>query len=88
MKNIRSYLLISLGALLVATGICLFFIPANLATGGITGLALVTHKLVPAISIGNALLILNVVLFGIGFLTIGKAFGAKTIYAAALLTGL
>lgn len=88
MKEFRSYLLISLGAFFVAAGVCLFFIPANLATGGITGLALVIHNIFPIITIGNALLVLNILLFIVGFLTIGKSFGFKTIYASALLTGL
>lgn len=88
MKQFQSYLWITIGAFFVAAGVCLFFIPANLATGGITGLALIIHNLVPVISIGNALLALNIVLFIVGFLTIGKAFGMKTIYATVVLTGL
>lgn len=88
MKQFRSYLFITLGAFFVAMGVCLFFIPANLATGGVTGLAIVIHNLVPVISIGNALLILNITLFIIGFLTIGKSFGIKTIYATVVLTGI
>lgn len=88
MKEFRSYLLITLGAIFVAAGVCLFFIPANLATGGITGLALVIHNIFPLISIGNALLVLNILLFIVGFLTIGKSFGFKTIYASMVLTGL
>lgn len=88
MKEFRTYLLITLGAFFVAAGVCLFFIPANLATGGITGLALVIHNVFPVISIGNALLVLNILLFIVGFLTIGKSFGFKTIYASTVLTGL
>ena len=87
MSTIKSYILISIGVLIVALGICFFLIPANLATGGITGLSMIIHDLVPSISIGQILLILNVILFVVGFLSIGKEFGAKTIYASFLLTG-
>ncbi len=88
MKHTRSYLLITIGAFIVAAGLCFFLIPANLATGGITGLAMVIHNVFPSVSIGNALLVLNILLFIIGFLAIGKGFGAKTIYASVVLTGI
>ena len=88
MKIFKNYLLITIGVLIVAFGICFFLIPADLATGGITGLAMVINEVAPAISIGQILLILNIVLFIVGFLTIGKAFGAKTIYASFLLSGI
>ncbi len=88
MNKFKNYLLISIGAILVAVGICFFLIPANLATGGITGLAMVIHSLFPVLSIGEILLVLNIILFVVGFITIGKDFGAKTIYASFLLTGI
>ncbi|GAB6106838.1 YitT family protein [Fusibacter bizertensis] len=87
MSQFKNYLAITVGVLIVALGICFFLIPANLATGGITGLSMVIHDLVPSLSIGQILLVLNVILFAVGFLTIGKEFGAKTIYASFLLTG-
>jgi len=88
MNLVKNYIAITLGVLLVAVGICFFLIPADLATGGITGLAMVLHKVVPALGIGQILLVLNIILFVVGFLTIGKEFGAKTIYASFLLTGI
>ena len=88
MNKFKNYILITIGAVLVAIGICFFLIPANLATGGITGLAMVIHSLFPVLSIGEILLVLNIILFVVGFITIGKDFGAKTIYASFLLTGI
>lgn len=88
MSTFKNYFLITLGVILVATGICFFLIPANLATGGITGLAMILSALFPVISIGQVLLVLNIILFIVGFITIGKAFGAKTIYASFLLSGI
>lgn len=88
MNIFKNYLLITIGVLIVAIGICFFLIPADLATGGITGLAMVINEVMPGISIGQILLILNLILFVVGFFTIGKAFGAKTIYASFLLSGI
>lgn len=88
MSTLKHYILITLGVIIVAIGICFFLIPANLATGGITGLAMILNALFPVISIGQILLVLNIILFIVGFITIGKAFGAKTIYASFLLSGI
>lgn len=88
MTTFKNYFAITLGVIIVAIGICFFLIPANLATGGITGLAMIINSLVPTFSIGSILLILNIILFIVGFITIGKAFGAKTIYASFLLSGI
>jgi len=88
MSHFKDYLITSIGALIVAIGICFFLIPADLATGGITGLAMIINNLFPVISIGQVLLVLNIILFIVGFITIGKAFGAKTIYASFLLSGI
>lgn len=88
MTQFKNYIAITLGVIIVAIGISFFLIPANLATGGITGLAMVIHAAIPNISIGAALFVLNILLFIVGFLTIGKSFGAKTIYASFLLSGI
>ncbi|HAS73067.1 MAG TPA: hypothetical protein DCS67_02865 [Clostridiales bacterium UBA8960] len=88
MSSLKNYVAITIGVVLVAIGICFFLIPANLATGGITGLAMVINSLFPVISIGLVLIVLNIILFIVGFITIGKAFGAKTIYASFLLSGI
>lgn len=87
MRLIKDYFLTTVGVIIVALGLCFFLIPANLATGGITGLAMVINNVFPALSISLILLILNIILFLLGFIAIGPQFGAKTIYASFLLTG-
>nr|WP_246542869.1 YitT family protein [Fusibacter paucivorans] len=81
-------MLITLGTFIVSLGITFFLIPAKLASGGVTGLAIVIQSVLPNIPIGAILLVLNVLLYIIGFIAIGPDFGAKTIYASFLLTGL
>jgi len=87
-KKSKEILLITFGSMLVAMGITYFLIPAKLASGGVTGLAIIISTLFPAIPIGGILLVLNVFLYIVGFIAIGPAFGAKTIYASFLVTGL
>lgn len=87
MKTIKDYLLVTLGTLILTVGLSVFLIPADLAVGGITGFAMIINKLIPSLPIGGIMLVSNIILFILGFLLIGRAFGAKTIYASISLSG-
>lgn len=88
MKTFKDYLIITIGTLILTFGLSVFLIPADLAVGGITGFSMIINKLFPVMSIGAVMLVSNVVLFVLGFLLIGKQFGAKTIYASLALSGM
>lgn len=66
---------------MVAAGIYFFLMPGNLAIGGANGLAIVINQWMPSLSIGVLMIIINIILFILGFLIIGTGFGIKTIYA-------
>ncbi len=87
-KKIKEFVLVTIGAAIVAMGLSFFLIPADLATGGVTGLAMVINHVLPQFEIGSILFVLNVILFVVGFIAIGPQFGAKTIYTSFLLSGL
>lgn len=76
-----SFLYIIVGVLMVATGIHFFLLPSNLSIGGATGMALVLSRYIP-LSTGALLVIVNIVLFVLGFLVIGNKFGIKTVCAS------
>ncbi len=64
-SNIRDYSLILTGALVQAVGLRLFMVPAQLASGGISGIAqLINHF--TGWSIGLMVLIGNIPLFLLG----------------------
>ncbi len=86
MKKIYSFALIHIGLLLVASGIILFKIPNNFATGGVTGLSIVINKILPQFSIGFVMLILNIVVIFIGFLFTDLEFEKKSIYSTIVLS--
>ena len=86
-KLFKEYSLITIGIIMVAAGIYFFLVPSNLATGGVSGIAIIIGSFFPEIPIGLVMLILNIILFIIGFLVIGSAFGFKTIYASLGLSG-
>ncbi|WP_097677441.1 YitT family protein [Anaerosalibacter sp. Marseille-P3206] len=81
-RNVKEFILINIGMLMVAIGLYFFLMPANLATGGANGLALVLNHVIPFLSVGVLMIIINIVLFVIAFLIIGTSFGIKTIYAS------
>ncbi len=85
-KEIKDYLLITFGLILIAIGIHFFLVPHNLAAGGLTGLAMVINYYVPTLSIGLIMLVGNIFFFAIGFIFIGKGFGTRTIYASLMLS--
>lgn len=86
MKNaIREYLLITFGILLTALGVYLFKFPNHFAFGGATGIATVIEALT-GMNASDVSFVINLGLLILGCLTLGKDFGAKTIYASALFT--
>lgn len=79
-------LLIGLGVLMVASGIHFFLVPSNLSTGGASGLAVVLSHYIP-LDYGPVFALLNIILFAVGFMIIGKEFGIKTVLVTAALSG-
>lgn len=88
MKSIKEYILITIGAMLVAASVHFFLSPSNLAAGGVSGIAIILYKFFPQIPIGFMMLVMNIILFIVGFIFIGNNFGAKTIYASLSLSGM
>ncbi|WP_017413273.1 YitT family protein [Clostridium tunisiense] len=85
-KTIYEYVMITIGLILVAAGVYFFLIPNDLAAGGVTGLAMVINYYFPVLNVGAIMLVLNVILFIIGFIFIGSGFGVKTIYSSLMLS--
>ena len=86
--DIKRFLIINFGLLIMTCGLYFFLIPSNLAVGGATGLALVISALLPQIPMGVILAIINVILFIMAFIFIGKDFGGYTIYASFALSAI
>ncbi len=87
MKNrVMEYVFITFGAFLVAAGVYFFLVPSNLAVGGVSGLAIVLKSFLPNANIGVLSLMMNGVLFIVGFIFIGVGFGAKTIYSSMAIS--
>ena len=82
--------LITVGSLLCAGAINGILIPNQFLAGGISGLSLLIHYLFPVVPVGAANFLLNIPLFVVGWLFVGRRFfwyslAGMTIFSAALL---
>lgn len=78
-------IIMTAGMFVAAMGVYFFLIPSKLIIGSITGLSLVLAKLLPFVSVGTMIFIINAILLVLSFLLIGNEFGAKTVYTALIL---
>ena len=83
-KNIKEFLIITLGTVIVAAAVFFFMMPSHVSVGSGAALAMVLSNFIP-LSVSTITLIMNVGLLIIGFLLIGPEFGAKTVYCAILM---
>ena len=83
-NTIKDFSIITLGMFIVSAAVYFFLIPSEIVVGSISGLSMVLSQLL-GIPISLITFILNAVLLVIGFIFIGKDFGAKTIYTSMLL---
>lgn len=89
MKSTGSRLLwITLGVVSMTIGTHVFLVPNALATGGVTGLAIIVNFIFPQMSVGGFMLFANIVLFIFGLATLGRQFGVLTLYGTFLYSGL
>src|SRR5690554_4708264 len=86
MKKYKEYILITFGSALVALAIQLFFVPNQIAPGGVSGIGLVLNSVTPMLSVSSYVIILNILLFLLAFRLLGGGFGFKTIYASFSLS--
>ncbi len=87
-RKFKDFMFINLGMIIMAMGLYFFLIPANLAVGGVTGLAMVIQSYFQWINLGVLMTIFNVILFILAYFLIGKEFGTNSIYCSFLLSGI
>lgn len=79
------YFLMTVGAVIFCMAWTSIIIPTGLASGGLTGLCtIIEYATNGAIPMGIPYWIMNIGLLVIGFLSLGRAFGIKTIYVIVL----
>ncbi len=88
--SLRNTGLVILGTFVLAFGVRMFVFPFNLVTGGISGLGIIFEEITSNIGILENVhadvysSIINWILFGVGFLLLGKSFAMKTLVSTAV----
>ncbi len=81
---VRELAILTGAVAIIAAAVYFFLVPSHASVSSISGLGIVLANFVP-LPLSAITMILNVVLFVIGFLTCGREFGAKTVYTSILL---
>lgn len=82
---LKDYALIVLGTFLAALSLPLFFLPYDIAPGGISGISTVLASVLP-LSVGLLSFMLNVPLFLLGWRTVGWRFAVRSFIAMSLMS--
>lgn len=80
---VKTYALITLGALVYALAFAWCYDPNHIGFGGVTGLAQIVNHFVPAVPIGIMVIVFNIPLFLLGWKLLGVGVLASSLYAMA-----
>ena len=84
MNRVKEFASINVGCAIIAAAVYFFMQPFHLTLGSVAGLAIILEDLTN-LQVSTISLIINAALLVIGFLLIGREFGAKTIYTSLML---
>ena len=82
LQIIFSYLLMTVGVVLLTFGVYFFKIPNGFVTGGVSGIGTVLGKALPILSSATWIAVINILLLVIGFIFVGKETGIRTAYCS------
>lgn len=85
-KEIKAYLMITLGTLLLTMGVYFFKIPNGFATGGVSGIGTILGASAPILSAAQWIMGINILLLVLGFFILGKVNGVRTVYCSLLFS--
>lgn len=82
-KILYQYIILSIGSLILALGVVLFFLGNDITTGGSPGMAMLLYHMT-GFSVGSMFLALNVVLLLLGYRYMGRSFAVRTTISIAM----
>ncbi len=80
-KTITDFLTLTLGAVAFAAGVACFLDPNSIASGGISGVAIIITKFLDMIPTGTLITLINIPILLVGTIKFGFKFLASTMYA-------
>lgn len=78
-KELKNFMFLTIGSLILAIGVCQFLLPNSITTGGTPGAAILIHHFT-GLSTGVLMLMINIPLLIIGFKQLGRSFAIRTIF--------
>lgn len=81
---LKNILYVISGTVILAFGTAVFIIPFNIVAGGVTGISIIIHKLLPALRVEVYVAFLTWVLFFFGLVILGKSFALKTLLSTII----
>lgn len=84
--NLKTWLFMNLGILLMAIGIYFFKAPNGFATGGVSGVAIILANVFPVLTQSVYMMMINVLLLIVGVIVLGRECGVLTIYCSLMLS--
>jgi uncharacterized membrane-anchored protein YitT (DUF2179 family) len=87
-NTLKNYGLITIGCFLFAAGVSLFLEPSHLASGGVSGIAIILNSLIDFIPVGMWVIIFNVPIMIAGVWKLGAKILLPTFYALAVSSGM
>jgi uncharacterized membrane-anchored protein YitT (DUF2179 family) len=82
--EVKTWVYITLGAIISSLGYVLFILPMNMVEGGVTGIGIILKKVTGLPIVGISSLAITAVIFIVAFRILGRGFGEKSIYAAII----
>lgn len=80
-KFIWDLLILTLGSVIFAIGVACFLDPNSIASGGVSGIAIIITKFIDLIPTGTVIALINVPILLVGTIVFGFKFLASTMYA-------
>lgn len=87
MKKLKTFIMMTMGCILISVGVYFFKIPNGFVTGGVTGIATILAPLT-FITAGTWIWILNIFLLVVGYIILGNENTLKTFYCSMLYSAI
>lgn len=86
-RALKNYILVTIGCVLYAAGVSLFLAPSELASGGVSGIAIIINSIIDFLPTGTWVVILNVPIMIAGVWKLGAKILIPTFYALGVSAG-
>lgn len=86
LTELKGYLGITLGTVLMSAGVYFFKIPNGFVTGGVAGIGTVLGSIAPILSAGQWIMFINISLLVLGYVFLGKMNTIRTVYCSLLFS--